>query len=187
MKDKFDELINAMNYIAFMEREQTDLFSALIGILHVGNLKFKANDDGYAMFVETGDSKLAMRAVSRLLGVNSAALISAMTASAPTSAGGREEFVRNFTLDAALDTRDAMAKHIYSKVFSWLVLKINKTLMCEKNYGNFIKKIGEFKYRSMTNSVSKYYRILRSPIRFCIKWYLNLTDWLSSVDQGIIR
>ena len=144
LKDKYDEMLNAMNYIAFMDREQVDLFSALIGILHVGNLRFRANDEGYAVFVETEDSKLALTAISRLLGINSVALVVAMTSSAPTLAGGREEFVRNFTLGAALDTRDAMAKHVYSKVFSWLIFKINRTLMCDKNYGSFIKKIGSY-------------------------------------------
>lgn len=72
------------------------------------------------------------------------ALISAMTTSVPTSAGGREEFIRNYTLEACLDARDALSKHIYSKLFSWLVFKVNKTLMCDKNkhQQNLIKQIG---------------------------------------------
>ena len=67
LREKFDELINAMNYIAFMETEQNDLFSALIGILHVGNLSFQSNDEGYAKFVESTDSKFALNAITVIL------------------------------------------------------------------------------------------------------------------------
>lgn len=78
----------------------------------------------------------------RLLGIDTSTLISAMTTSVPTFAGGRDEFVKFYTLEKALDARDALAKHIYLKVFSWLVNRVNKTLICEKNYGKFVKQIG---------------------------------------------
>jgi len=118
MREKYDDLVNAMNYVAFMESEQTDLFSALIGILHIGNLSFYSNDDGYARFVDTQESKLTLNAIQRLMGINTSSLISAMTISVPTIAGGRDEFVRFHTLEAALDARDALSKHIYMKVES---------------------------------------------------------------------
>ena len=110
-----------------MESEQTELFSILIGILHVGNLRFKANEEGYAKFLWTPDTKQTLLAISTLLGINASALIEALTTSLPT-AGARDEFQRNYTLQGALDARDALAKHVYFKLFTWLVAKINKTL-----------------------------------------------------------
>ncbi len=92
-------------------KEQVELFSALLGILHVGNLKFRSNDEGYATFVCTKDTKLSLLAISKLLGINTAYLIESLTTSLPT-AGGRDEFIRNYTLEAALDARDALAKHV---------------------------------------------------------------------------
>jgi myosin heavy subunit len=86
------------------------LFSALIGILHVGNLKFQANDEGYATFVNSSDSHINLMAISKLLGINTNALIEALTTAVPTAAG-RDEFIRNYTLEAAQDARDALAKH----------------------------------------------------------------------------
>ena len=140
--DKYDELINAMNYVAFMENEQVELFSALIGILHVGNLKFRSNDEGYATFIFTKDTKQSLQAIAKLLGINTTALIESLTTSLPT-AGGRDEFIRNYTLEAALDARDALAKHVYAKLFCWIVAKINKTLLYEKSSANQqIKEIG---------------------------------------------
>jgi myosin heavy subunit len=103
------------------------MFAILIGILHVGNLRFKANEDGYAKFVYTSDAQHTLLAISTLLGLNASALIESLTSSTPM-AGGRDEFQRNHTLEGALDARDALAKHVYFKLFTWLVDKINRTL-----------------------------------------------------------
>ncbi len=129
---KYDELINALNYIAFMESELKEVFSILLGILHVGNLRFKASEEGYAKFVYTSDTKNTLLAISNLLGINTSALIESLTTSLPT-AGGRDEFLRNYTLEGALDARDALAKHVYFKLFTWMVNKINKTLSYDKS------------------------------------------------------
>jgi myosin heavy subunit len=131
-------------------KEQIELFSILIGILHVGNLKFKSNDEGYATFIYTKESKLSLLAISKLLGINTNALIESLTTSLPT-AGGRDEFVRNYTLEAALDARDALAKHVYAKLFCWIVSKINKTLLYEKQNSNQVKQIGKL------HNIEKFY------------------------------
>ena len=83
---------------------------------------------------------MTLLAISKLLGINTNSLIEALTTSLPT-AGGRDEFVRNYTLEAALDARDALAKHVYAKVFSWIVAKTNQTLLYEKSNGS-VKEIG---------------------------------------------
>ena len=58
--------------------------------IHVGNLKFKANDEGYATFINTSDSKISLKAISKLLGINTNALIEALTTAVPTAAGRDE-------------------------------------------------------------------------------------------------
>jgi myosin heavy subunit len=45
-------------------KEQNEIFSALIGILHVGNLNFKSNDEGYSIFVHSNQSKHTLDAIS---------------------------------------------------------------------------------------------------------------------------
>ena len=107
----------------------------------MGNLRFESNDEGYATFVKSHDTKMTLLAISKLLGINTNSLIESLTTSLPT-AGGRDEFVRNYTLEAALDARDALAKHVYAKVFSWIVAKTNQTLLYEKSNGGSVKEIG---------------------------------------------
>lgn len=60
------------------------------------------------------------------MGIDTNLLVETFTSSSPLI--GRNEFTRNYTLDAALDARDACSKYIYAKLFTWIISKINQTL-----------------------------------------------------------
>ncbi len=116
------------------------MFAALIGILYIGNLRFVSNDEGYACY-EPEDGSLAEMALSNLLGIDTEVFIeSIITSSCPIS--GQNEFTRNYTLEVALDSRDASAKFIYAKLFTWIISKINQTLLYKPSDSKLIKHIG---------------------------------------------
>ena len=67
---------------------------------------------------------------------------SIITSSCPIA--GKNEFTRNYTLEVALDSRDASAKFIYAKLFSWIISKINQTLSYKSSDSKNIKHIGMY-------------------------------------------
>lgn len=61
--------------------------------------------------------------------------------SCPTAGKNGTEFMRKYTLEVTLDARDASAKYIYSKLFSWIIAKINSTLASPHENLKLIKQI----------------------------------------------
>jgi myosin-5 len=82
--------------------------------------------------------------LKNLLGIDTEQFIESIITSCPIA--GRNEFTRNYTLEVALDARDASAKFIYAKLFSWIISKINQTLSYKPIDSKTIKNIGNLFY-----------------------------------------
>lgn len=79
--------------------------------------------------------------LKNLLGIDTEMFIeSIITSSCPIS--GHNQFKRNYTLEVALDSRDASAKFIYAKLFTWIISKINQTLLYKPSDSKLVKHIG---------------------------------------------
>lgn len=49
-----------------------------------------------------------------------------------------EVIITNLGWQAAVNARDALAKHLYAELFNWLVAGANKALRCTENIAHFI-------------------------------------------------
>ena len=87
-------------------------------------------------------SQALLEQVSGLLKIETTALSKALTTKVQII--GKEVIPCNLKLDEAYNSRDAMAKTIYGKLFNWLVSRINQSIsekMKAKNH-NRLKFIG---------------------------------------------
>ena len=149
--EDFMSLLQAMDVLGFSSEDKTIIFKILASILHLGNICFKRksgkgttdgpllirhqshgkhrdnsakqnSDDGAVELASTAEIKW----VAYLLGLSEGGLSKVLTFK--TTATCSEKVYSPYNIDQALDTRDAIAKALYTSLFTWLVEKVNSVI-----------------------------------------------------------
>ncbi|TMW66871.1 hypothetical protein Poli38472_011987 [Pythium oligandrum] len=125
----------ALELIGIPSDLQKEIFQILASVLHLGETTFAVRDGD--VDASTVVDLKPFETACRLLGVEVSALERAVCYR--NVHVGREVFSKPMTRDQAADCRDALAKSLYSKLFLWLVEKINETIGVKtKDAGSFI-------------------------------------------------
>ena len=120
-----------MNACGISAKEQDNILYMIAGILHVGNISFKEDSKkGNAMVTDPGLVEMA----AYMLQVDAMTLTNALLYRVIQTGGGGMQSNRGSTYNVPQNpeqagaARDALAKEVYSRLFDWIVEKVNQAL-----------------------------------------------------------
>ncbi|XP_055309914.1 myosin heavy chain 95F-like [Sitodiplosis mosellana] len=104
------------------------IYAILASILHLGNVTFSTNDEGFAQINANDDSKRSIQYAADLLKIDLNELERVLLQQTITISSNRKDSVLiQFDQLSAMRTRDSLIKIIYSELFRSLVETINGT------------------------------------------------------------
>ncbi|XP_029028817.1 unconventional myosin-Ic isoform X2 [Betta splendens] len=121
-KNNWKAVMKALPVIGFTEADVEKLLNIIASVLHLGNTQFGEGEEGETYIT----TETQITNVAKLLAVDGSALREALTHKKLTAKG--EEMISPLSFEQAMSARDALAKAVYGRTFTWLVEKINQSL-----------------------------------------------------------
>ncbi|XP_068107476.1 unconventional myosin-Vb isoform X2 [Hyperolius riggenbachi] len=132
--DDFDKTRQAFTLLGVKESHQMSIYKIMASILHLGNVQVLSERDGESSSLQKGDEHL--NHFCALLGVEHDQMEHWLCHRKLVTTS--ETYVKNMSVQQALNARNALAKHIYAQLFNWIVQHVNKALHTTVKQHSFI-------------------------------------------------
>uniref|UniRef100_A0A667WL96 Myosin VA n=1 Tax=Myripristis murdjan TaxID=586833 RepID=A0A667WL96_9TELE len=132
---------NAFTLLGINESYQMGLFQVLAAILHLGNVEIKDKDADSSIIAPNNRHLMAF---CDLVGVTYQDMSQWLCHRKLKTA--METYIKPLPRLQATNARDALAKHIYAKMFNWIVEHVNKALITSIKQHSFIGVLDIYGY-----------------------------------------
>nr|XP_026484267.1 myosin heavy chain 95F [Vanessa tameamea] len=153
--EDFQRLHQALSRVGLSEAEKKSVYSIVAAVLHLGNVQFEEEGGARGGCGVAPRCEPALAAAAALLGVDPAelrmALVSRLMQSSRGGAKGTAIMVPLKTYEAC-SARDALAKAVYSRMFDFIVRRINGSIPSSASaYYIGVLDIAGFEYFQMNS------------------------------------
>jgi myosin heavy subunit len=121
---RFEELQQSLNTYRMTAENQLDLYKAVMGIAHLGNVNFSNDDQGFGEC--DGASMKHVEYCAKLFGIDAKALKKRLETSSLKV--GKKTIQKRINFQDSPANRDAISKGLYEKIFLYLAKRINDDL-----------------------------------------------------------
>ncbi|XP_012567542.1 myosin-12 isoform X2 [Cicer arietinum] len=140
------ETRNAMDIVGINQDEQDAIFRVVAAILHLGNIDFVKGNEVDSSKLKDEKSLIHLRTVAELLMCDEKSLEDSLCQRVIVTPDGN--ITKPLDPDAASLSRDALAKTVYSRLFDWIVDKINSSIGQDSNAVSLIGVLDIYGFES---------------------------------------
>ncbi|KAG6413856.1 hypothetical protein SASPL_126571 [Salvia splendens] len=175
----------AMDIVGISEDEQEAIFRIVAAILHLGNIEFSKGKEIDSSVVKDEKSRFHLNTTAELLKCDPKSLEDALIKRVMVTP--EEIITRTLDPEAALGSRDALAKTVYSRLFDWIVEKINISIGQDRNSKAIIGVLDIYGFESFKQNRQALPVYIICTVQFtCVVLTLYMVPVLSSF-VSIIR
>ena len=175
-RDKFQEIVRCFNTLGFSRELLFQMLSVLIMILYIGDIEFEADEEEYAF---VANSCILIK-VAGILGISTRKLEYVFTSIVSTVQGG-DVICKKCSVEKASALRDAAAKAIYSRLFSWIITQINASIGKDQWSGKVISILDIFGFENF--KVNYFEQLCINTANEQLQFYFNQHIFAWEVDE----